>query len=116
MEKKDTFVEPCWVCLKSFAVGFAVWFVSVIILCFTGWLDGAKVDRFTPGDTVEKYKESHIVVGYFYDASEGRVNVWHEPTEEEIASLPAEVKQWEVNGIASGCVFWQLLLCSFLDR
>lgn len=57
--------------------------MSVIILCFTGWLDGAKVDRFTPGDTVEKYKESHIVVGYFYDASEGRVNVWHEPTEEK---------------------------------
>lgn len=106
LEKKDTFVEPCWVCLKSFAVGFAVWFVSVIILSFTGWLDGAKVDRFTPGDTVEKYKESHIVVGYFYDASDGRVNVWHEPTEEEIASLPAEVKQWEVNGIASG---WRFL-------
>ena len=109
LESKDTYMGSIWVCLKSLGIGAFIWFVCLIILAVTEWVTDTKIKR---GDSeaeqrIEKFKAKNFVIGYSYKLESGTtVLYWHEPSEEDIDAIPADVKDWSLNGIASG---WRLV-------
>lgn len=114
LESKENYMGSIWVCLKSLGIGAVIWFVCLIILAVSGWVPDKTINRGDPEHRIEEFKAKNFVVGYSYKMESGKkVIYWHAPSDEEIAAIPADVKEWRLNGIASGWRFIGVLALFF---
>ncbi len=114
LESKENYMGSVWVCIKSFGIGAVLWFVCLIILAVLGWAPDKKIKRGDPEHRLEEFKAKNIVVNYVYKTEKGKKVInWHSPTDEDIAAIPSDVKEWQVNGIAGGWRFFGFLALFF---